>query len=70
MSSSSMVREHVLRFAVPQLDVACTDPRFPSDTFVELVFAPVVCEGDTPTGQHPPPRYSTMAMLWQRINPA
>ena len=48
-SMCSYVREHVLRFSLSQLDVACQDSRFPSEAFVELIFAPVVAENPTPT---------------------
>jgi hypothetical protein len=38
----------MLRFALSQLDCACGDPRVPSDTFLELIFSPVVLEGLAP----------------------
>ncbi len=41
----SFVRQHVLRFAITQLDVACVDPRFPPDAFVEMIFSPWTARG-------------------------
>jgi hypothetical protein len=57
------VRQNLLRFSLSQLDVACHDPRFPSDAFVELIFSSPDSGSDAVTATPPSPMVAAQAMV-------